>query len=306
MYPTEVTFASGEHQMAGTFVAPNSSGPYPAALLVSGSGPIDRNSNARRLRIEVMRQVADRLAATGIASLRFDKRGVGSSSGNYLSAGFHDNVNDARAALDSLRARPEVASNCVSVIGHSEGALIATELAGSGAEIRGVVLLAGAATTGEAVLRRQATQVAASLPRPTRWLLRILRQDILRTQNKRLAQLKASTGNVIRVQLVRMNAKWFREFMVYDPAEALHRIAVPVLAVTGSKDIQVDPADVERMAKLVRSDFTGDVAADVTHLLRRDDGPPSLRTYKKQVRRPVDRRLLDTVASWAVDLAGNT
>lgn len=297
----ELTFTSDGHLLTGTLQLPNAPGPHPAALLISGSGPIDRDSNTRRLQIDAMRQVADHLARAGIGTLRFDKRGIGASGGDYHAAGFYDNVADARAGLMALAERPEIDAGRVFVIGHSEGALIGAELAGSDAPIAGLVLLAGAAQTGESVLRWQAVQVAGSLPKPVQWLLKLLRQDVLRTQSKRLEQIKASTGDVMRVQLAKLNAKWFREFLAYDPSEGLRRTDVPVLAVTGSKDMQVDPGDVERMGRLVGSDFTGRVIEDVTHLLRRDDGPPSLRTYKKQARRPVDHRLLDLVTDWILD-----
>jgi pimeloyl-ACP methyl ester carboxylesterase len=294
----ELTFTSDGHRLAGTLQLPRTAGPHPAALLISGSGPIDRDSNTRRLQIDVMRQVAARLEQAGIASLRYDKRGVGASGGDYYAAGFYDNVTDAGSALATLAGLPEVDADRVFVVGHSEGALIGAELAGSEAPFAGLVLLAGAAQPGEAVLRWQAAQVAATLPKPVRWLLRVTRQDVLRAQSKRLEQIKTSTGDTIRVQLAKLNAKWFREFMAFDPSAALRRTDVPVLAVTGSKDIQVDPQDVERMKRLVGSDFVGHVIEDVTHLLRSEEGPVSLRTYKKQVRRPVDGRVLDAVADW--------
>jgi pimeloyl-ACP methyl ester carboxylesterase len=251
------------------------------------------------MQIDVMRQLADHLEAAGIASFRYDKRGVGESDGDYRSSGFLDNVADANAALETLRARPEIGQ--IFVVGHSEGALISTELAGSGADVDGVVLLAGTAKNGKEVLRWQARQLAVRMPRPVKWLLKVLRQDIVRTQAKRFAQLEATTEDVERIQLIRINAKWFREFMDYDPSAALRRIEVPVLALTGSKDIQVDPEDIEAMRLIVGSDFRGEVLPDLTHLLRREDGPPSLRTYKKQARRPVDAALLDRVSDWIAE-----
>jgi pimeloyl-ACP methyl ester carboxylesterase len=300
----ELTFTSDGNLLAGTLQLPQAAGPHPAALLISGSGPIDRNSNTRRLKIDAMRQLATRLDQAGIASFRFDKRGIGASSGDYYTASLLDNVSDAAAALSALTVLPEVDARRVFVIGHSEGALIAAELAGSQAPVAGVVLLAGVAQPGEAVLRWQAAQVSKTLPGPVTWLLKVMRQDVLRAQSKRLEQIKASTRDVIRIQLARLNAKWFREFLAYDPSEALRRIEVPVLAVTGSKDIQVDPDEVERIGHLVGSDFSGHVIDSVTHLLRNEAGPPSLRTYKKQARRPVDRRVLDTVVNWITGQVG--
>jgi pimeloyl-ACP methyl ester carboxylesterase len=271
--------------------------PGPAALLISGSGPVDRDSNAKRLPINVMGQIATELAANGITSLRYDKRGVGRSEGDYVSTGFNDNIDDARAALTALRARPEVDADQVVVIGHSEGALIASALAAD-EQLAGVALLAGAATNGRDVLRWQAQQVASTLPKPVKLLMKLLRQDLVRTQTKRLERIESSTDDVIRIQFVKLNAKWFREFMAFEPATALRQAAVPVLAVTGTKDIQVNPADVELMEYAVPGPFTGHLVDDVSHLLRTEPGPPSLRTYKQQARRPLDERVTQLLTDW--------
>jgi len=305
MQATSLTFSSGSLNLAGTLISDDKTGPGPVVLLLAGSGPIDRDSNMKRLAIGITGQVADHLAAEGLASFRYDKRGVGASDGDYRSTGFHDNVADATAAIAMLRARADVDPDGVFVIGHSEGALIATELAAADPRLAGVVLLAGTATLGEDVLRWQAAHVSASLPRAVKLLLRVLRQDVLRTQSKRLGQIKATTGDTARIQLVRINAKWFREFMAHDPAPSLASIQVPVLALTGSKDIQVNPDDVERICQLVPSDCSGHVIDDLTHLLRKEAGEPSVRTYKKQAKLPVDRELLAMATTWVQENAAH-
>lgn len=291
-----VSIPSGDITLEGTL---NTSGslPGPAALLISGSGPIDRNSNAKRLPINVMGQIATDLAANGIASLRYDKRGVGQSEGDYLSAGLHDNISDAQAALRALRARPEIDPDRVVVIGHSEGALIASALAAD-EQLAGVALLAGAATNGKAVLQWQAQQVAPTLPKPVKLLMKLLRQDLVRTQTKRLERIESSTDDVIRIQFVKLNAKWFREFMSFEPAAALGRAAVPVLAITGTKDIQVNPGDVALMEQAVPAPFAGHLVDDVTHLLRAEPGTASVRTYKKQARQLLDERVTKLLTDW--------
>ena len=292
-----LTFQSDGHSLAGTLTLPSASTPVAGAVLVSGSGPIDRDSNMKRAQIDVMRQVAEHLASQGIASLRYDKRGVGDSEGDYKATGFYENVEDARAAVAALRARPEIDAESVFIVGHSEGALIAVELGGD-ASLAGAVLLAGTAQSGKEVLRWQAGQLAGSLPTPVKLIMKLLRQDLMTTQEKRFAQLEATTTDVTRIQLVKVNAKWFREFMAHDPADSLRRVAVPVLAITGSKDIQADPADITRLEDLIPTEFGGDVLDDVTHLLRSDDGPASTKTYKQQMKRPVDAELLRLVSSW--------
>jgi pimeloyl-ACP methyl ester carboxylesterase len=291
-----ISITSGDLALEGTLNA-SGSPPGPAALLISGSGPVDRNSNAKRLPINVMGQIAAVLATNGITSLRYDKRGVGQSDGDYLSTGFNDNIDDARAALEALRARPEVDEDQVVVIGHSEGALIASALAAD-EQLAGVALLAGAATNGRDVLRWQAQQVAPTLPKPVKLLMKLLRQDLVRTQTKRLDLIESSTDDVIRIQFVKLNAKWFREFMSFEPVVALGQAAVPVLAITGTKDIQVNPADVALMEHAVPTPFTGHLVDDVTHLLRTEPGTASVRTYKKQARQPLDERVTELLTDW--------
>ena len=161
-----------------------------------------------------------------------------------------------------------------------------------------MALLAGAANNGKDVLRWQARQVAPTLPKPVKWLMKLLRQDLVRTQTKRLERIESSTEDVIRIQFVKLNAKWFREFMSFEPTHALRRAAVPVLAITGTKDIQVDPADVALMEQAVPSSFTGHLVQDVTHLLRTEPGPASVRTYKKQARQPLDQRVTELLTDW--------
>jgi pimeloyl-ACP methyl ester carboxylesterase len=303
MLNTDLTFTAGSATLAGTLCVAELVEPGPVILLLSGSGPIDRDSNMKKLAIGVTGRFADHLSGAGLATFRYDKRGVGESGGDYFAAGFHDNVADASAAIEMLRARPEVDPGKVFVVGHSEGALIATELAASDPDLGGVVLLAGTATNGDEVLRWQAQLVATTLPKPVKIVLRLRRKDIASMQTKRLAQIRATTDDVTRIQLVKINAKWFREFLAHEPAQSLEKIRVPVLALIGSKDLQVNPDDVEHICALVPSDCSGHVVDGVTHLLRHEPGPPSLRTYKKQAARPLDPRILDLVTSWITETA---
>lgn len=297
MSEQEVTFPSGDLRLAGALTGADTREPGPAALLVAGSGPIDRNSDAKRLPLGITGQIAEHLAASGFASLRYDKRGVAASDGDYLSAGFSDNVADAAAALEFLKEQPGVDPERVFVIGHSEGALIALALAASETPPAGVVLLSGAARTGEEVLRWQASHLSDLLPGPVRGLNNLLRIDVERSQIKRLEKIKASTGDVIRMQgVVKVNGKWFREFMAFDPADALSATAVPILAITGSGDVQVDPADVAAMEQLTDAPFEGHVIPGVNHILRTGAASPT--AYKKQVADPVDPRVLDLVDDW--------
>ncbi len=291
---TEIGFDADGVELTGTLIPPSLTA-TPMALLVSGSGPIDRDSNTKRLPVDVMRQVAGHLAETGVGTYRYDKRGIGDSGGSYHAAGLHDNVADADAAIDMLRQHPSTGDRPLIVIGHSEGALIALHLAASDLTIDGIVLLAGSAQPGGDVLRWQGQQLTRSMPRPLRAL-------VLRFQQRQIHKLASTTTDTTGPFFARTNAKWHREFIASDPARLLPQVTVPVLAITGDKDIQVDPDDVARMGELVAGPFTGANPSDVTHLLRADPGPPSVRTYKRQAERPLSPVVLELISRWTTTL----
>jgi pimeloyl-ACP methyl ester carboxylesterase len=293
-----IRFAGPACDIAGTLTLPAGSGPFPAAVLLSGSGPLDRDSNHRKIRFDVSRQVAAALADAGLASLRFDKRGVGETPGDWKATGFYDNVDDAAAALAALRARPEVADDALYVIGHSEGAMLATALAGRGVQLAGLVLLAGAARSGEKVLLWQTRAIVPTLPKPIRLLLRLLRVDPVKKVAANHAKIKATTTDVARMGLARMNARWLREFMAYEPARDLERIDVPVLAITGDKDLQSPPEDLPALQRAGHGWVATHLVADLTHILRREEDAPSLGKYKREAKQPVDDRVLKLVTHW--------
>ena len=288
----------GEPPLAGTLALPDGDGPFPVVLISSGSGPLDRDSNHRRARFDVARQLAHALAAGGMASLRYDKCGVGQSPGDWRAAGLHDNLDDFGRALTALTARTEVDRDRVVLAGHSEGAILAAALAARGAPVRGVVLLAGSATPGVELLRWQVGQIAPSLPRIVRGVLRVLRTDLEKKVAANHRKIAATTTDVARVDGARINARWHREFMAHDPREDLRRISVPVLAITGAKDLQARPDDLRAIADLVAGPVETHRVPDLTHTLRRQPGPASLRSYREQLRRPVDADVLSTVVGW--------
>lgn len=288
----------GPAPLAGTLTLPDAPLPAPAVLLAPGSGPVDRDSNHRRTRFDVTRQLAVALAGAGIASLRFDKRGVGGSPGDWRAAGLHDNVDDLGAALELLRGRPEVDAGRVLLAGHSEGAILATSLAARGAPVAGLVLLAMSATPGEELLRWQARQIAPTLPRPVRALLRLLRTDLEAKVAANHRRIEATTTDVARIGGARINARWHREFLAYDPREDLRRVSVPVLALTGSKDLQVPADDLDVIAAAVGGPVDTHRVPDLTHTLRRQPGPPSMSAYRRELKDPVDPLVVDIVVTW--------
>ncbi|WP_410675270.1 alpha/beta hydrolase family protein [Amycolatopsis sp. cmx-4-68] len=275
--------------LAGTLTLPTGPGPHPAVLCLPGSGKLDRDSNAGKLRMDLGRPLAATLARHGIASLRYDRRGVGATPGDWHTVGFLDNRADAAAALQALRGHPEVRGRAVGVLGHSEGAVHAMWLAAH-THPAAAVLLAGYARSGEAAVQWQLGRLAETMPRP---LSRVLR----RVASKQLARVSATTTDAARMGGIRVNAKWWREQLAYDPRADLSRIQAPVFAITGRKDVQVDPADLDVIANLVPGARIRRVP-DLTHLLRRTDGPGTVFGYRKLLRRSVEDDLLTGIAQW--------
>ena len=299
MTEQNVTFDSGGCALAGTYKAVVQ--PVAAALLIAGSGQTDRNSDVRLplhqfLRGGITSAVADALAGVQVSTLRYDKRGVGASGGDYWTVGMAQRLADARAALGWLAT--QAAGLPLLVIGHSEGTYYAAQLAAEGG-VAGVGLLSGSARTGGAVLAWQTEQLASRLPRSARLILRLLRTDAVRAQRKNLSKILASADDVIRVQGTRVNARWARDFVGYDPAPALRQLTVPVLAITGGHDLQVPPDDVAAIGRLVGGPFEGDVVADLSHMLRPDPDLVGPSGYRRAGRLPVSPEVLGLVAAWA-------
>jgi uncharacterized protein len=294
----DVTFESGGCTLAGTYA--EAAQPASAALLIQGSGKTDRNSDVHLplhqiLRGGITRQISDALVAARVSTLRFDKRGVGASGGDYLTTGMPQRLADVQAALGWLAGR--AAGVPLLAVGHSEGTYYAARLAADG-QVAGAVLLAGPARTGAEVLTWQTDQLAAKMPGPARLVLRLMRTDVVRLQRKNLDRILASTDDVVRLQGTRVGGRWVRDFVAWDPKPALSRITVPVLAITGGTDLQVPPADIETIGQLVVGPFEGHVVGDLSHMLRPDPDALGPRGYRRAARQPVSTEVLDLITAW--------
>lgn len=293
----DATFQSDGLNLAGTWTLPAAGPVKGLALLLPGSGEVDRNSDHRRMPLGVTRDLAEALALEGIASFGYDKRGVGASEGSFLAAGFQHNYDDAAAAFEMVARRsPELP---VFVVGHSEGAFHATTLAArKRGRVAGVVLLSASAHSGQETSQWQTGQIAGALPAFPRVVLKLLRTDLVEQQRKSMVKLHASDQDVMRMQGRRINARWMREFLQFDPLPFLERLDMPVLAISGAKDLQVNPADLVIIARTVQGPVETKCIPDMTHLLRRDPRTPMLSDYKRQIRERTDAELLETVAGW--------
>jgi uncharacterized protein len=253
----EVTFSGGAGGivLAGTLTLPKGEGPFPAALLIAGSGPQDRDESLANHRPFLL--IADALTRKGIAVLRYDKRGVGKSTGNPDTATTMDLAADAKAALAFLKSRKEIDGSRIGLIGHSEGAIIAPYMAAHSKEVKWLVLLAAPATTGEQTLLNQSEligragglsdeQLEASLGFDQAAYGLVRQEKDPNALAQKLVALVKETGLdaalppvTLETQLRMLAAPWFRFFLDYDPVPNLKAVSCPVLALYGQKDLQV-------------------------------------------------------------------
>ena len=226
MNQSTVTFPSHDAELAGVLAMPDGAGPYPTALLVAGSGPLDRDGNIDRLKLNTSRDLATMLQEAGWGSFRFDKRGIGDSEGEYLPTGFYDELDDVDAAYRWLQEQPNVGP--IVAIGHSAGSLMSVELAGRHESLGGIVLLATTTQTGEDTLRWQTEQMKDHIvPAYVTRILSLFGTSIAKQQEKAIRKLKNTEGDVARIQFQKVNAKWMREFIAYDPMPPAHPGQVP-------------------------------------------------------------------------------
>jgi pimeloyl-ACP methyl ester carboxylesterase len=258
----EITFENNEAniRLAGTLTLPEKEGLYPAVVLISGSGPQDRNEELFGHKPFLV--IADYLTRNGIAVLRFDDRGTASSSGNFGTATTFDFSTDAEAAVNYLLTRKEINKKQIGLIGHSEGGTIAPMVAARSNDVAFIVLLAGTGIQGNEILLFQTAAIGKAegmseeslqaLVAANRSVFDIIIQSDdtkkLQTINTRFKELIAKNlaitmgmneDDYIRQLTMKLINPWTQYFLKYNPATALEKVKCPVLALNGEKDMQV-------------------------------------------------------------------
>lgn len=243
--------------LAGALTLPRGPGPFPAAVLIAGSGPLDRDEFDADHRPFLV--LADHLTRKGIAVLRYDKRGTGKSGGTFSEATTQDFAADAAVAVKWLAARPEIDPKRIGLIGHSEGGLIAPLVASRDASISWLVLLGPPATTGETTMLTQAESVARAAGMNEPQIAKSLGLDRasygLVRETKDRAELEAKLRELVQSselgatlpagaldqQIHYLSSPWFRYFLDYDPLPAARQVKCPALLLGGEKDLLVPP-----------------------------------------------------------------
>ena len=249
----EVTFTNKKegNTLAGTLTIPEGDGPFPALVLVSGSGQQNRDEELMNHRPFWV--IADYLSRRGVAVLRYDDRGMGGSTGEVLNATSMDFSYDAEAAFDFLRNRKEINASRVGILGHSEGGIINFMVAERRPEVAFLVSLAGPAVNGIEVLKEQQAAILRAQGMTEEMVqfsgnANAQMFDIIEASNSReeadtlLRQLLKGWGyneELTEQTVGQMASPWMYYFLKYDPTDAIVKTNCPALLLNGSKDLQV-------------------------------------------------------------------
>ena len=257
---------SGGVTLGGTLTMPTGPAPHAAVLLLSGSGAQDRDGSTM-LGYRPLRELADTLAAHGIASLRLDDRGVGASGGDYPSRTISELADDASRALRALAALPGVDAEALGIIGHSEGALVAMQAVANGADAKTLVLLAAPSRPGRELVALQQRYGAA----------RMVRDSAPDRQPALIEALLQGSGEAL--EALRRESRGFRALLGYDPRTTAKRVRVPTLLLHGDTDAQVPVTQAAELAAALRrsgADAVVERFPGVNHLFLADpSGDPA-------------------------------
>lgn len=266
-YTEEVTFKNEKDNiiLSGTLTLPKKEGNYPAVILISGSGPQNRDEELMDHKPFLV--LADHLTKNGIAVLRYDERGVEKSGGSFETATTADFARDAAAAFAYLKTRKDINKKKIGFAGHSEGGMVAPMVAAENADVAFIVLMAGPGIAGDETLTLQNYLIGRANGMPEEELTRLaginkkvyeaikqentpaaLKARLTTVMNTDLKPLLHSKGipqdqidQYAQRQLDEMTSPWITWFIRYNPATALEKVKCPILAINGDKDLQVAP-----------------------------------------------------------------
>lgn len=308
--------------LAGTLTIPEGKGPFPAVVLVSGSG--QQNRDEELLGHKPFLVLADYLSRHGIAVLRYDDRGVGGSKGDVAKATTLDFADDAETVFNYLRKQKQIDSKRVGIIGHSEGGMIAPIVASRNSKVAFIVLLAGPGGTGADILLQQNERLYQLQGMPQELIDR--RLDFMRSvfalgdtiSNYSAAVLKlceektegltaeqrrqiGMTKGETMMFVSQMEIPWMKAFVKLNSADYLRRTHCPILAINGDRDCQVLPINLKAIADATKAPVTTLPMPGLNHLMQHcTTGAPSEYMLIEETIAPV---VLEAIADWILRTA---
>jgi uncharacterized protein len=312
---TEVTFQNFKDDtttLSGTLNIPEGSSSWPVVVLISGSGPLDRDETMCGHKPFLV--IADYLARNGIASLRFDKRGVGQSTGKFAESSTADFASDAEAGLAFLKIQPQINPEAIGLIGHSEGTIAASIVAANPSN--NVAYVAMLAPVGVSVQEDSISKLKAKKAKQKRIdeiqrfhdvVIPIAKQggeqfDLLDRLITATKTIYPWTPRLIRHFFVYIyTTPWIQFLLNYDPVQTISEITCPVLVIQGMKDVQVNPTDhlpAVRQALENGKNLNNKIVEiqDVNHLLQ--TAKTGLENEYWQIQETVSPKVLETLTTW--------
>lgn len=302
-------------RLAGTLTLPAGPGPHPAAILITGSGPQDRDETILGHKLFLV--LADALTRRGVAVLRYDDRGVAGSTGDFAASTTADFATDARAALDWLAARPEIDAARIGLIGHSEGGVIAPLVVQGGGHAAWLVLLAGPAVDGGDIIEEQARRLGAAAGATPEQLAQGGQLQAALIQAVRdHADDAAGAAAALQALLVEagqtpaqaaqtaaaMSSDWYRGFIVHDPAPSIRAVQAPILGVYGGRDLQVTADQNAAVLQALNPRVELRVFPQANHLMQ--PAITGMPTEYGGIETTIDPEILAAVVDWAVARSG--
>ena len=295
--------------LAATLTIPEGKGPFPGVVLITGSGPQDRDESLMGHKPFLV--LSDYLTRRGIAVLRADDRGTGKSTGIFADATTADFATDTEAGIAYLKSRPEVDAHKIGLIGHSEGGVIAPMVAARNKDVAFIVMMAGTGVPGDQVLVAQGEAIEMALGKSPEEAAKNAAKEkqilnLIETERDQAAlekELKEIEGGSRSADgwIKQATSPWMRYFLTYDPQTALRKVTCPVLVINGSLDKQVLPSQnippIRRALEEVGNNrFEIDELPGLNHLFQTaKTGAP---TEYAQIEETMSPLALEKISSW--------
>ena len=305
----EITYkhVTEDFSFGATLTLPEGKGPFPAAILVSGSGPQDRDETL--MGHKPFWVLADHLTKAGIAVLRFDDRGTSQSGGVFEGTTIDGFSTDVASAFAYLESREDIDANKIGVVGHSEGGMTAPLFAAKKPNVAFMVLLAGLGVDGKTLWAEQQRDIARAYGSSNADEIYTVMNDFAQqiidgAEPQQLLQLLRSAGfdkSTASRYINLMANEWGRSFLTYQPASVLSALTMPVLAINGAKDLQVSAdSNISAMQRIFAASGNRNVTLKVlpgqNHLFQQaDSGLPDEYARISQTIAPVT---LNLISNW--------
>lgn len=302
--------------LAGTLTTPKNKKDFPTVILITGSGPQNRNEEIMNHKPFLV--MSDYLTRNGIAVLRYDDRGVGESEGDYSKANSKDLSRDTQAAIKYLKSRKEINNNKIGLIGHSEGGLIAPMIASSSKDVSFLVLLAGPGLKGEELLLLQkklteqksgineiAVNKSQEIFKEAYDIISTYKGNDKELRNMLKEYFNQKFNNAIREAQLNsliqsLTSPWKKYFIKYDPSPALEKIEVPLLALFGKNDLQVPAIENSKVFEEVDNKNIEIVQLDnLNHLFQ--ESKTGLPSEYSNIEQTISPRILDIISKWIIE-----